>query len=132
MKELNSRLKDSFISLFGYSWRLPAGRGLLSLLCNQKTYLNYGELDPINRKFMQIIETLQPKFMDGTAHVHSYYPMDERKFDVGKVSNEIIRGLKGEYFYQNGREYLQIADSDETIPINFASSGQQEILLLNI
>lgn len=112
------------------TYYIPSGRGLLSLLCNQKTYLNYGELDPINRRFMQTIETLQPKFADGTAHVHNYYPADERKFDVEKVSKEIIHGMKGEYFYQKGREYIQIENSNEQVAVNFISSGQQEILWL--
>ena len=112
------------------TYYIPAGRGLLSLLCNQKTYLNYGELDPINRKFMQTIETLQPKFADGTTHVHKYYPISERKFNVKKISEEIIHGMKGEYFYQKGREYLQMENSEEEIAINFTSSGQQEILWL--
>lgn len=112
------------------TYYIPAGRGLLSLLCNQKTFLDYRELDLINRKFMQAIEVLQPKFADGTANVHLYYPADKRKFDVRKMSNEIIRGMKGEYFYQKGREYLQIENSDEQVAINFTSSGQQEVLWL--
>lgn len=124
-KEISRILHDDMTTYY-----IPAGRGLLSLLCNQKTYLNYRELDPINRKFMQTIETLQPKFADGTGRVHSYYPIDERKFDVGRMSNDIIQGMKGEYFYQNGREFLQIAKEEEKVAINFTSSGQQEILWL--
>lgn len=112
------------------TYYIPSGRGLLSLLCNQKTYLDYRELDPVNRNFMQTIETLQPKFADGTAHVHNYYPADERKFSVEKISKEIIHGMKGEYFYQKGKEYIQIEDSDEQVAVNFISSGQQEILWL--
>jgi len=112
------------------TYYIPSGRGLLSLLCNQKTYLDYRELDPVNRKFMQTIETLQPKFADGTAHVHNYYPSDERKFNIEKISKEIIHGMKGEYFYQKGKEYIQIEDSDEQVAVNFISSGQQEILWL--
>ena len=124
-KEISDILADDMATYY-----IPAGRSLLSLLCNQKTYLNYGELDPLNRRFMQTIETLQPKFADGTAHVHNYYPQDERKFDVGKMSDLIIHGMKGEYFYRNGREYLQIENSEEQVPINFVSSGQQEALWL--
>lgn len=112
------------------TYYIPSGRGLLSLLCNQKTYLDYRELDPVNRNFMQTIETLQPKFADGTAHVHNYYPADERKFSVEKIYKEIIHGMKGEYFYQKGKEYIQIEDSDEQVAVNFISSGQQEILWL--
>ncbi len=123
--EISRILEDDMTTYY-----IPAGRGLLSLLCNQKTYLNYGELDPINRKFMQTIETLQPKFADGTARVSNYYPLPERKFSVEKMSEEIIHGMKGEYFCQKGREYLQIENSDEKVAINFTSSGQQEILWL--
>ena len=36
---------------------------------------------------------------------------------------------KGEYFYSGGREFLKIEkDTDHPVSINFASSGQQEIL----
>lgn len=112
------------------TYYIPSGRGLLSLLCNQKTYLDYRELDPVNRKFMQTIETLQPKFADGTANVHNYYPADGRKFDVDRISKEIIHGMKGEYFYQKGREYIKIENSNEQVAVNFISSGQQEILWL--
>ena len=123
--ELSRILDDDMTTYY-----IPAGRALLSLLCNQRNYLNYGELDPINRKFMQTIETLQPKFADGTVNVHNYYPVDQRRFDARKISDEIIHGMKGEYFYQNGSEYLQIQDSEENVAINFTSSGQQEILWL--
>lgn len=124
-KEISRILDDDMTTYY-----IPAGRALLSLLCNQKTYLNYGELDPINRKFMQTIETLQPKFADGTTKVHNYYPVEQRKFTIGTLCHEIIHGMKGEYFYQKGREYLQIEDSEEKVAINFTSSGQQEVLWL--
>ncbi|MFQ8813157.1 MAG: hypothetical protein ACLR8X_08270 [Gallintestinimicrobium sp.] len=45
----------------------------------------------------------------------------------------LITDLKGDYLYQGGKEYIIIEDEDnhsERIPINFASSGQQEVLWL--
>lgn len=107
------------------TYYIPAGRGLLSLLCNQKTYLNYKELDPINRKFMQTIETLQPKFADGVSCVHKYYRIDERKFDINTIVKDIIHGMKGEYFYQQGREYLQIEFAD----CRYRCTSLQSVLL---
>ena len=119
-KEVSKMLDDDMTTYY-----IPAGRGLLSLLCNQKTYLNYKELDPINRKFMQAIETLQPKFADGVSCVHKYYRIDERKFDINTIVKDIIHGMKGGYFYQQGREYLQIEFAD----CRYRCTSLQSVLL---
>lgn len=45
----------------------------------------------------------------------------------------LISDLKGDYQYTTGKEYIVMQDSEsnnEKIPINFASSGQQEVLWL--
>lgn len=112
------------------TYYIPAGRSMLSLLTNQKTKLNYDDLEPLNRIFMQRIESLQPKFADGVRQTHRFYPVGPRKFDVKKVSEEIIEGIKGEYFFQGSKEYLLMDGTKEQVQINFASSGQQEILWL--
>lgn len=40
----------------------------------------------------------------------------------------LISDLKGDYQYNAGKEYIIV--QNEKIPINFASSGQQEVLWL--
>ena len=45
----------------------------------------------------------------------------------------LISDLKGDYQYNAGKEYIIAKDKElhnEKIPINFASSGQQEVLWL--
>ena len=45
----------------------------------------------------------------------------------------LISDLKGDYLYNAGKEYIVVEDEEEhseKIPINFASSGQQEVLWL--
>ena len=125
IKKINLLFNDELETYY-----IPAGRSLLTLMTNQKTKLDYETIDLVNRKFMQFIENIQPKFDMGIANAHKYYPEGQRRFDVHKIAQEIIQGLKGEYTFENGQEYLKIPDSDEKVLINFISSGQQEILWL--
>lgn len=112
------------------TYYIPAGRSLMTLMTNQKTKLDYGTMDLVNRRFMQFIESIQPKFDMGIRQAHKYFPSAERKFDIGTVSAKMIENLKGEYCYTPGKEYLELKGGQEKIPINFASSGQQESLWL--
>lgn len=112
------------------TYYIPAGRSLLTLMTNQKTKLDYDTIDLVNRKFMQFIENIQPKFSTGISTLHQAFPKEERKFDVTQMSKQIIAGIKGEYVYNQGREYLIVPDNQERVPINFSSSGQQEVLWL--
>lgn len=112
------------------TYYIPAGRELLTLLTNQKTRFDYDTIDLVNRRFMQFIESIQPKFDGGVSETYQYYPAGNRRFDVHKMADQIIRDMKGEYIYQKGREYLIEHQSGERILINFASSGQQELLWL--
>ncbi len=49
-----------------------------------------------------------------------------------KVASEIIGSIKGDYRFAGGKEYFVVENSNSIIPVNFASSGQQEILWLLI
>ena len=125
IKKINILFDDEFETYY-----IPAGRSLLTLMTNQKTKLDYQTIDLVNRKFMQFIESIQPKFDGGIAKVHKYFPEEQRKFDVQVISSEIINNLKGEYQFAKNSEYLIIPKSNEKVPINFISSGQQEVLWL--
>ncbi len=118
---------------FKETYYIPAGRSMITLLVNNRSLIENDNLDLITRQFMQIIDNIHGAFSDGIRNVHKRYPDGERKFDVGKTSEMLISDLKGDYQYSAGKEYIVIQDSDsnnEKIPINFASSGQQEILWL--
>lgn len=125
VKDVNLILADELETYY-----IPAGRSLLTLMTNQKTKLDYETIDLVNRKFMQFIENIQPKFSSGISLLHQAFPKEERKFDVSQMARQIVTGLKGEYVYNKGREYLIIPDNNEQVPINFSSSGQQEVLWL--
>ena len=111
---------------------IPAGRSLLTVMSNNRAIMNNaGNLDLITETFMMLIDSVRNSFEDGLRNAHLRYPVDKRQFDVKKITNEIISIEKGEYFYSGGREFLNIGEDDgHPVAINFASSGQQEILWL--
>jgi AAA15 family ATPase/GTPase len=111
------------------TYYIPAGRNILTLMFNQKTKIDYNAMDLVNRNFMRFIESIQSKFDMGIKQVHKYFPVDERGFDVVKHVHTITSCLKGDYHYNKGEEYLSLNDGTK-VKINFASSGQQELLWL--
>ena len=115
------------------TYYIPAGRSMLTLLVNNRSLLENDNLDLITRQFMQVIDNIHRVFEDGIRNVHKRYPDGERKFDVTKTVEMLISDLKGDYLYNSGKEYIVVEDEEEhseKIPINFASSGQQEVLWL--
>ena len=114
------------------TYYIPAGRSMLTLLVNNRSLLENDNLDLITRQFMQVIDNIHRAFEDGIKNVHKRYPDGERKFDVTKTAEMLISDLKGDYRYNAGKEYIVIEEDahSEKIPINFASSGQQEVLWL--
>lgn len=115
------------------TYYIPAGRSMIALLVNNRSLIENENLDLITRQFMQIIDNIHGAFSDGIRNVHKRYPDGQREFDVEKTSEMIISDLKGDYQYSEGKEYIVVQGGespDERIPINFASSGQQEVLWL--
>lgn len=115
------------------TYYIPAGRSILTLLVNNRSLLENDNLDLITRQFMQVIDNIHRVFEDGIRNVHKRYPDGERRFDVTKTAEMLISDLKGDYLYNAGKEYIVVEDEEEhseKIPINFASSGQQEVLWL--
>lgn len=115
------------------TYYIPAGRSMLTLLVNNRSLLENDNLDLITRQFMQVIDNIHRVFEDGIRNVHKRYPDGERRFDVTKTAEMLISDLKGDYLYNAGKEYIVVEGEEEygeKIPINFASSGQQEVLWL--
>lgn len=118
---------------FKETYYIPAGRSMITLLSNNRSMIESENLDLITRQFLQIIDSIHVSFSEGIRNVHKRYPDGERKFDVAKIADILIHNLKGDYQYTPGKEYIIIEDNEtrnEKVPINFASSGQQEILWL--
>lgn len=125
-------------SVFGdnkETYYIPAGRSLLTVMSNNRAMMNNaGNLDLITETFMMLIDSVRNSFGNGVRKVHLFYPVEKRQFDVKNITDFIINLEKGEYFYNGGREFLKLEeDTEHPVAINFASSGQQEILwLLNL
>ncbi|MBQ9120311.1 MAG: AAA family ATPase [Lachnospiraceae bacterium] len=109
---------------------IPAGRSLLTVMSSNRAMMNSAtNLDLITEQFMMLIDSIRNGFERGVKMAHQYYPVEQRSFDVNDIAEFIIHMQKGEYFSKKGKEYLQIPeDSEHMVAINFASSGQQEIL----
>lgn len=129
-------IKNSVNAIFDddkETYYIPAGRSMITLLVNNRSMIQNENLDLITRQFMQIIDNIHGSFTDGIQNAHKRYPDGERTFDVSKVADMIVSDLKGDYRYESGNEYFIMQDRNEEyerIPINFASSGQQEVLWL--
>jgi len=114
------------------TYYIPAGRSLLTVMSNNRAIMNNaGNLDLITEMFMMLIDSVRNSFGNGVRKAHLFYPVEKRQFDVKNIADFIINIEKGEYFYNGGREFLKIEeDVEHPVSINFASSGQQEILWL--
>lgn len=127
-REIRNRVNAIFKDYLS-AYYIPAGRQLLVLLSRQRTKVEYDNIDLVNRRFMQFNESIQGYFDHGIKKAHEYYPSLERDFSAAEISQNLIRGLKGDYHNTRSGEYL-IVDGEQRIPINYASSGQQELLWL--
>lgn len=114
------------------TYYIPAGRSLLTVMANNKATMNNAtNLDYITEQFMLMIDSVRNAFNNGLREAHLYYPQEKRNFDVNNMADMIVSIQKGEYYSNKGRETLKIKENPEhPIEINFASSGQQEILWL--
>lgn len=114
------------------TYYIPAGRSLLTVMSNNHAILSkVSNLDLITDMFMTLIDTVRDDFMQGVRRAHINYPVEKRAFDVKKLADFIVEIEKGEYFYNGEKEFLRIKEEPEhPIFINFASSGQQEVLWL--
>ncbi len=114
------------------TYYIPAGRSLLTVMSNNRAMINSASnVDLITEMFMMLIDSVRNSFENGVKRAHLYYPVEKRQFDVKGIADAIVSMEKGEYFYSGGKEYLKIEeDPEHPVAINFASSGQQEILWL--
>ena len=116
---------------------IPAGRGLLSLLTDHLLTIDIKLLDYISGNFMKYIQEQRVSFDLWIHELKQQIQMDNDKFKIEnekteKVAEYVDDILKGHYIYKNGKEYLKLKNGS-SFPVNFASSGQQEVLwILNL
>ena len=122
---------------------IPAGRSLITLLSTQLNYL-YSSMDDIQKRsldyctqnYLERVLRLKSGFVeDSDQMIFNAISYAEKKLDrhllteMAKLKHAV---LQGEYLNINGEERLQISE-DKYVKINFASSGQQEIMwILNV
>ncbi len=125
IRKVNSIFQDNKETYY-----IPAGRSLLTVMSNNRAVMNNaGDLDLITEMFMVLIDNVRNSFRDGVKKAHLFYPTEKRPYDIQTITDLIVNMEKGEYFYSGGREFLKIEkDADHPVSINFASSGQQEIV----
>ncbi len=122
---------------------VPAGRSMITLLSTQLNYL-YSSMDDTQKEnldyctqnYLERILRLKPEFsLSADQMIQNIIHLTDRKINKALLISaaELMRNiLKGEYRYVDGEERLQLSPG-QYVKINFASSGQQEVVwILNV
>jgi predicted ATP-dependent endonuclease of OLD family len=138
--ELNWLFRDDRDIVF-----LPAGRSLITILSQQRYNIDMGDellsngelesdgltkLDYLMQNFIARIDQAKPIFEQGLdkliqEHISNSNP---NTIQIIKLAQNLINQiLRGSYSSFNGIERIAFADGKSTL-INFASSGQQEVV----
>lgn len=139
--ELNLLFNDERDLLF-----LPSGRSLITILSQQRYNIDMGDdftfgddlpadksikLDYLMQSFIQRIDNAKPifnqNFTDLMAAAIANSGNAEKQRVIRLAENIVNSILKGAYRYQNGMERIDFGNGQSTL-INFASSGQQEVV----
>lgn len=136
-KELNSLFMEDYTPIY-----VPAGRSIMTIFASQLPYI-YATMQDYQRSKIDYCTGNYIKKILLLKGMFSSFPeelLDEKTLTNKKVNKAIINHvinimtsiLCGKYKYINGEERI-IIDDDKPISINYASSGQQEVLwILNI
>lgn len=142
IKEVNELFNDDRDLLF-----LPAGRSLITILSQQRYNIDLGDeyisintelasdslikLDYLMQNFINRIDNAKPIFntaLDDLVQEKLSTASDTKTKQVICQAQNIVNSiLKGSYRYQNGTERINFGNGYSTL-INFASSGQQEVV----
>jgi predicted ATP-dependent endonuclease of OLD family len=127
---------------------LPAGRSLITTLSQQRYNIDMGDellsdnklqsdslikLDYLMREFIKLIDQAKLVCENGIDNLIQDYILEKNSLNDPSVktielAKDLVNSiLKGSYSYQNGIEKIEFANGKSTA-INFASSGQQEIV----
>ena len=148
LNENSQRLNQELEEIFEFSYTpiyIPAGRSVVTLMTDllgelllssggARTRTAMQSLDYATQKYVRTVLLLRKFFTEGTAE---WLHRVRRAWGSSKMalmkkflalSEKII---KGEYFYRDGTEFFRVKKLDgktADVGVNFASSGQQEIL----
>ncbi len=132
--KVNEIFNDEYDTIY-----IPAGRSMITLLSSQLNYI-YSSMEDIQKKsidyctqsYLENILKLKINFNDTLHNMIANIKkmtsirIDENKLKLGADLISFI--LKGNYINIGGDERLQLSNSKNYVKINFASSGQQEVL----
>ena len=136
-KSLVTLFDDPYETVF-----IPAGRNLITLLSTQLNYIftslessQLRSIDYITKRYTELILRLKPLFKEGYDGIIFSVrddPDQEKKYKKHRTAINMLLEreqaiLNGSYRYVDGEERLYL-DSNKYVKINFASSGQQEIV----
>lgn len=140
--EISDEIKKYTNKIFNNEYDIiyiPAGRSMITLLSSQLNYI-YSSMEDIQKKsidyctqsYLENILKLKANFNTTLENmIKDILNMTTLKIDINKMNlatNMIKKILKGDYININGEERLQLFNSKGYVKINFASSGQQEVL----
>lgn len=134
---LSEKMDDFYETVF-----IPAGRNLITLLSTQLNYIftslensQLRNIDYITKRYTELILKLKPSFENGLSGLvdlaknnsEQYKHYQKHKSTIHLLEKRIQEVLNGYYRYVDGEERLYL-DQRNYVKINFASSGQQEIV----
>lgn len=132
---INNIFKDEYDVIY-----IPAGRSMITLLSSQLNYI-YSSMEDIQKKsidyctqsYLENILKLKVNFNNTLDNlINDMIKMSSLELDINRLnlaSNMVKRILKVNYINVAGEERLQLDDKSKGyVKINFASSGQQEVL----
>lgn len=119
---------------------IPAGRSMITLLASQLSYFYISlensqrkSIDFCTRNYIERIMKISPEFERGIFGLNEGVFGDRSKGKLLTLAQELIgKILNGTYRYSKGEERLYL-NENRYVKINFASSGQQEVVwILNL
>lgn len=141
-EQVNQLFNDQRDLLF-----LPAGRSLITTLSQQRYNIDLGDdltsgeneleadsrikLDYLMQSFINRIDNAKPLFNHSIIDLiqqEIYNGNNPETEQIIPLAQNLVNSiLKGSYRYQNGTERIDFGNNQSTL-INFASSGQQEVV----
>lgn len=119
---------------------IPAGRSVLTVMGSQFNYF-YSTmddeqkrlLDSCTRDYLERVMRLRPQFANGLEGLVEGKELTKAQQNLYKEALSLVQKiLKGKYTVSDGEERIWVDDT-HYVKINFASSGQQEIVwILNL
>ena len=138
INEINAFFEDDMEIVY-----IPAGRSLITLFSTQLNYI-YSSMDDMQKRnldyctqnYLERILRLKNVFTSSwTQLIMNQLQLTNKKIDREFLENMVAlmqQILKGEYVNVQGEERLQVS-GERYVKINFASSGQQEVVwILNV